>query len=88
MKVYLVTQTLSHGTATRVVGKGKPVISFRRSRSAETKGGTSGSDSYIMTTVHEFNAGQIVKYGDKFFKVSGMLTGMAYINQYRLEVMQ
>jgi len=86
MKVQLFTQTTTHGESTRVAGKFKPVISFRKNRPASTSGGSVGGDSYTMTSAHNFSVGQIVKYGDNFYKVTNQLNSLAYIYQYRLEV--
>lgn len=86
MKVQLVTQTQTHGEAVRTLGNYKPIISFRKNRPAYVQGGTVGGDSYTMTSAHAFSSGQIVKYGDNYYKVTNVLNSMAYIYQYRLEV--
>lgn len=86
MKVQLVTQTQTHGEAVRALGKYKPIISFRKDKPSFSQGGTSAGESYIMTSAHSFSSGQVVKYGDNYFKVTNVLNSMAYIYQYRLQV--
>lgn len=86
MKVQLITQTQTHGEAVRTAGNYKPIISFRKNRPAFTQGGTVGGDSYTMTSAHSFSAGQVVKYGGNYYKVTRVINSMAYIYQYQLEV--
>lgn len=88
MKVQLFTQTMSHGESTRTAGNYKPILTFRKDRvQSNAQGASYGGNDYIMTSAHSFDVGQIVKYGGQFYRVRSIINALAYVYQYKLEVM-
>lgn len=87
MTVTLYTESMAHGVKTRTKGKTKNIISFRKNRgNVSNQSGNYPGDAYTMTSCVSFSVGQVIKYGENFYKVTRSLSSLAYVYQYQLEV--